>query len=66
MPASRLNRRITDSTRRRRLRGWRNAITAAWIACLVFAFGIRGPIADWLFVFFLLLMLAHSVLREQF
>lgn len=63
---SRLSRRITDSTRKHKRRGWRNAIAAAALACLAYAFNNRGPVSDWLFVFFMLLMLVHSVLREQF
>lgn len=66
MPASRLTRRIAASTLKHKLRGWRNAIAATALACLVYAFNNRGPVSDWLFVFFMLLMLVHSVLREQF
>lgn len=66
MPATRLTRRIAMSTTRRRIRRWRNAIATAALACLIGAFGMRGPISDWLFMFFLLLMLVHSVFSEQF
>lgn len=66
MPASRLTRRIAASALKHKLRGWRNAIAAAALACLAYAFNNRGPVSDWLFVFFMLLMLVHSVLREQF
>lgn len=66
MSASRLTRRIAASALKHKLRGWRNAIASAALACLAYAFNNRGPVSEWLFVFFMLLMLVHSVLREQF
>lgn len=55
-------RRATASTSTRTLRRWRKA----FMSCLAYAFNNRGPVADWLFMFFLLLMLVHSVFSEQF